>query len=59
MFQIRGPEARATRLTTSVSEIGEVRRDDSQYKESFNLDIRKNFFTVRAVAIWSWLPDVF
>ena len=57
LFQISGPEARATRRTTSVSDGGEVRRDDSLYKESFNLDIRKNSYTVRAVDIWNGLPD--
>ena len=57
LFQISGPEARATRRTTSVSEVGEVRRGDSLYKASFNHDIRKNFFTVRAVDTWNALPD--
>ena len=56
-FKISGPEARATRRTTSVLEEGEVRRDGSLYRQSFNLDIRKNFFTVRAVPIWNELPD--
>ena len=57
LFQISGLKARAIRRTTSVSEIGEVRRDNSLYKESFNLDIQKNFYTVRAVTVWNALPD--
>ena len=56
-FDISGPEARATRRTTSISEEGKERRPGSLYRQSFNLDIRKNFFTVRAVPLWNMLPD--
>ena len=50
-FKISGPDARATRRTTSVLEEGEVRREGSLYRQGFTLDVRKNFFTVRAVPI--------
>ena len=56
-FEISGPNARATRRTTSVSDTGEERRPGSLYGRKFNLEIRKNFFTVRAVPAWNALPD--
>ena len=56
-FEISGPDARATRRTTSVSEEGETRREGSLYRQNFKLEVRKNFFTVRVVAIWNALPD--
>ena len=57
LFEISGPEARATRRTTSVSAEGETRRVDSLYSQSSNLEVRKNFYTVRAVATWNAIPD--
>ena len=57
-FVIRGPNARATRRTTSVTEEGEEeRRKDSLYGEKCNLDVRKHFFTARVVETWNALPD--
>ena len=56
-FEISGPDARATRRTTSVSNEGEVRRTDSLYRQIFNREIRKNVFTIRTVPGWNALPD--
>ena len=56
-FEISGPESRATRRTTSITDDGEERKPDSLYKPSFNLEVRKNFFTVRAVDRWNELPE--
>ena len=56
-FSISGPETRATRRTTSVTTEGEVRRKDSLNRQNFNLEVRKNFFTVRTVPKWNRIPD--
>ena len=56
-FEISGPEARATRRTTSIAEEGEERRPGSLYRRNFNLEVRKNFYTVRVVPVWNALPD--
>ena len=56
-FEISGAEARATRRTTSITEDGEERRPGSLYGQSCNLEVRKNFYTVRVVAVWNALPD--
>ena len=36
---------------------GEVRRKDSLCRQNFNLEVRKNFFTVRTVPHWNMIPD--
>ena len=56
-FHVSGPDARATRRTTSVTEEGETRRADSLYGKRSNLEVRKHFFTTRVVDLWNGLPD--
>ena len=57
-FSIVGAEARATRSTTSVSEAGEERREWTLRVERANLEIRRNFFTIRAANTWNAVPDI-
>ena len=56
-FAVVGAEARPTRLTTSVSEEGEERREWVLRVERTNLEIRWNFFTIRAAKTWNTVPD--
>ena len=56
-FSVVGAEARPTRSTTSVSEEGEERREWVLRVPRANLEIRRNFFTVRAAKAWNEVPD--
>ena len=40
-----------------MTDEGETRKEDCLNKPSFNLEIRKNFFTVRSVDIWNNIPE--
>ena len=58
-FVIRSQNTtRTTQSTTSVSDEGEVKRDDVMFKEHVRLDVRKNFFCERVVNQWNALPDI-
>ena len=50
-------EARPTRSNTVVREGEEVRREDVLEVERARLEIRRNFFVVRAANAWNKLPD--
>ena len=52
-----GEEARATRMTTMVTEEGVVRKENVLQLERARLDVRKNFFTIRAAKHWNELPE--
>ena len=56
-FSVVGAEPRSTRSTTSVSEEGEERRQWMLRVERANLEIRRNFFTIRAAKAWNEVPD--
>ena len=55
-FSIQRGDERATRANTEVQEDGEKRRRDVLVKQRANLEIRKNFFTLRAERTWNALP---
>ena len=53
-FQIADENSRATRSTSSVSDIGDEERKTNILKmENVRLETRKNFFTVRVVKEWN------
>ena len=56
-FEEIGAEARATRMTMSVSVEGEIRRENVLKEEKARLEVRRNFFSVRVVRQWNNLPD--
>ena len=56
-FTISGPEARATQRTASITEEGIERREDSLFKPSVNLELRRNFFTIRTISTWNEIHD--
>ena len=56
-FSVVGPEARATRMTTTVTEEGESRKENVLNVERARLETRRNFFTVRAAKKWNEIPE--
>ena len=52
-----GEEARATRMTSMVTDEGVVKKENVLQLERTRLDVRKNFFTVRAAKHWNELPE--
>ena len=56
-FTVVGDDARATRMTTIVTNEGEIRKENVLQMERARLDVRKNFFTVRATKHWNDLPE--
>ena len=56
-FEVVGSDARSTRSTTMVGAEGETRRELVLKVERSRLEIRRNFFSVRAAREWNELPD--
>ena len=56
-FSVMGADARPTRSTTSIGEEGEERRELMLRVERANLEVRRNFFTIRAAKTWNSVPD--
>ena len=56
-FTIVGEEARSTRANTIIGEEGEERRELVLEVERANLELRRNFFTIRAAREWNKLPE--
>ena len=52
-----GHEARPTRANTMITEEGEKRKELVLQQKRARLDVRKHFFTVRAVKKWNELPE--
>ena len=50
-------EASPTKGDTAITEEGEVRRENVLVEEAARLEIRKNFFNVRAAKTWNGIPD--
>ena len=57
-FSVRAADARPTRSTTSISEEGEERRELMLQIQRANLEIRRNYFTIRAAKTWNGVPDI-
>ena len=56
-FRLVDTEARPLRSNTEVKDGEEVRRKNVIEIERANLELRKNFFVVRAAKAWNALPD--
>ena len=56
-FQIEQDESRPTRRNTEITEKGEVRRENVLMEEAARLEVRRNFFNVRAAKTWNGIPD--
>ena len=56
-FDIESEDQRPTRRNMRITEEGEVRRKNVLKTEASRLEIRKNFFTVRATHVWNAIPD--
>ena len=56
-FEFQEEEARPTRSNTTVVDGTAVRKKEVLIQQRANLEVRKNFFTVRAAGDWNALPD--
>ena len=56
-FHVVGDDARPLRSNTLVGEEGERRREHVLGVERANLEVRRNFFVVRAAKAWNEIPD--
>ena len=56
-FDIEEDSARATRRNTEVTEDGERRRVNVLKEEAARLEVRRNFYTVRAAKTWNKIPE--
>ena len=56
-FEIESEEQRPTRRNLVINEEGERRRTNVLKVEAARLEIRKNFFNIRATNVWNAIPD--
>ena len=56
-FEIESDEQRPTRRNLVIDEEGERRRENVLKVEAARLEVRKNFFNVRAANVWNAIPD--
>ena len=56
-FRLVDAEARPLRSNSEVMNEGEVRRKNVIEVEKAKLEVRRNFFVVRAAKTWNMLPD--
>ena len=56
-FRVIGEEARPLRSNTDVEDGEERRKENVLEVERTKLEIRKNFFVVRAAKTWNEIPD--
>ena len=56
-FKRESDDSRATRRNTEITEEGERRRSDILMVEAARLDIRRNFFNIRAAKAWNDIPE--
>ena len=57
-FEIESEEQRPTRRNLVIDEEGERRRKNVLKVENARLEIRKNFFNIRAANVWNNIPDI-
>ena len=56
-FQLQNDDARPTRSNAVVLDGSEVRRREVIVQPRANLELRKNFYTIRAAGEWNGIPD--
>ena len=56
-FQVIGEDARPLRSNTCIGEDGERRKEHVLEVERSSLEIRRNFFVVRAAKAWNEIPE--
>ena len=56
-FEEVGEAVRPTRANTIITDQGQVKREKVLKVGSAKLEIRKNFFNIRAARLWNEIPD--
>ena len=56
-FEIESENSRATRRNAEITEEGERRRSDILIVDAARLEIRRNFFYIRAARSWNDIPE--
>ena len=56
-FEIESEEQRPTRQNTVISEEGERRKNNVLKVDKARLEVRKNYFNIRAAKVWNNVPD--
>ena len=56
-FEIESENSRATRRNTEITEEGERRKNELLIIDTARLEIRKNFFSIRAARAWNGIPE--
>ena len=56
-FKIEEENTGPTRRNTTITEHGAVRRENVLKEEAARLEVRRNFFNVRAARTWNGIPD--
>ena len=56
-FEFEAEDQRPTRRNTEITEEGERRKSNVLREERSRLEIRKNFFNVRAAKTWNQIPE--
>ena len=56
-FEFEEEDQRPTRRNTEITENGERRKSNVLREEKARLEVRKNFYNVRAARIWNRIPE--
>ena len=56
-FEIESEEQRPTRQNTVINKEGERRKNNVLKVEKARLEVRKNYFNIRAANVWNKIPD--
>ena len=56
-FEIEAVDSRATRRNTEVTAEGERRKSDILVVDTARLEVRKNFYNIRAAKAWNSIPE--
>ena len=56
-FEVEAEDRRATRRNTEVTQEGERRKTDILVVETARLEVRRNYFNIRAAKAWNGIPE--